>query len=121
MADRILVSEIDCVAAIGVSNAERGLGNRLSVDVEITTDTRPAAASDSIEDTLDYSEVVALVVRLAGEGEYRLIEALAERIAAAVLEGFPTREVRVRVRKLPPPMAAAVGWVAVEVLRTVAD
>lgn len=118
MTDRILVSAIDCVAAIGVSAEERKLGARLSVDVEISADTHAAAASDSIEDTLDYSEIVALVVRLAGEGEHRLIEALAERIAAALLEAFPVREVRVRVRKQPPPMAAGVGSVAVEILRT---
>jgi dihydroneopterin aldolase len=121
MADRILVSAIECVSAIGVSTPERSLGNRLSIDVEVSTDTRGAAASDSIEDAVDYSEIVALVARLAGDGEYHLIEALAERIATAVLEDFGVREVRVAVRKQPPPMAAPVGSVGVDIFRTVAD
>jgi dihydroneopterin aldolase len=118
MPDKIIVSAIDCVAAIGVGPEERALRHRLSVDIEVSTDTRIAAGSDSLEDAIDYSGIVSLVSRLAGEREYHLIETLAERIAGRVLSDCGGDSVTVRVRKMPPPLEARVGFVAVEVVRS---
>jgi dihydroneopterin aldolase len=120
MPDTILVSSIDCVASIGVSVEERTVRHRLSIDVEVSTDTRDAARSDSLEDAIDYSEIVRVVVEVAGKGEYRLIETLAEGIAGRILSGFRGEAVRVRVRKVPPPLSAPVGFVGVEILRRAA-
>lgn len=117
MTDIVIVSGIDCVAAVGVSSAERSLKHRLSVDVEVSTDTRQAGRSDSLEDAIDYADVVSLVARIAGEREYALIEALAERIAGGVLSECGGQSVRVRVRKMPPPLASRVGFVGVEIVR----
>jgi len=117
MKDKIVVSGIDCVSAIGVGPEERTLRHRLSVDVEVSTDTRPAAMSDSLDDAVDYVGIVKIVVELAGEREYHLIETLAERIAARVLGDCGGLSVRVCVRKMPPPLDAGVGFVAVEIVR----
>jgi dihydroneopterin aldolase len=115
--DRIFVSRIACAAAIGVSAEERSLVQHLSVDVEVWCDLRAAAASDSIDDTVDYGRIVARVVDLAGGRQYVLLEALAGRIADAVLADLGGAAVRVRVRKLTPPLPSPVGFASVEVFR----
>lgn len=120
MTDKIIVSAIDCVSAIGVGPEERTLRHRLSIDVEVATDTRRAGTSDSLEDAIDYGQIVRRVVELAGEGEYHLIEALAARIAQGVLADCGGESVRVVVRKMPPPLDARIGFVAVEVVRNAA-
>jgi dihydroneopterin aldolase len=116
-ADKIFVSGIDCVAAIGVTSEERTMQQRLSVDVEIETDIRRAAGTDSLRDAQDYARVVALVVEIAADRDFHLIETLAESVASRVLKDFPTPRVRVLVRKLTPVLASRVNFVSVEIVR----
>ena len=116
--DKILVSEIHCVAAVGVSHEERTLRHRLSVDVEVTTDLRVPARTDSLEDALDYAEIVKLVVELAGSRDFHLIETFAELVAGRVLADLGGETVRVLVRKQPPVLSGPVRFVAVEVVRS---
>ena len=115
--DKISISGIDCVAAIGVTAEERTMKQRLSVDVELTTDIREAARSDRLKDALDYSKVVADVVAIAASRDFHLIETVAEEIAARVLSDFETTSVRVVVRKTTPVMASRVQFVSVEIER----
>ena len=116
-ADKIFVSGIDCVAAIGVTSEERTMQQRLSVDVEIETDIRRAAGTDSLRDAQDYARVVSLVVEIADDRDFHLIETLAESVASRVLKDFPTPRVRVLVRKLTPVLASRVNFVSVEIVR----
>lgn len=114
--DRIFVSRIECSTHVGVGDAERRSKQALVIDVELWIDTRRAAESDSIEDSVDYGEIVARTVRLATEREYRLLEALAERVAGEVLD-LGGQAVRVLVRKPKPPIATSLEYVSVEVFR----
>ncbi len=116
-ADKILVADIDCVAAIGVTPEERTMKQRLSVDVEVSTDIRKAAGSDSLKDALDYAAVVKLVVELAGDRDYHLIETFAELIAGRVVSDMEADTVRVMVRKLTPVLSSRVRYVSVEIVR----
>ena len=115
--DKICVSDIDCVAAIGVTPEERTIKQRLSVDVEVATDIRKAARSDSLKDALDYAEVVKLVLDLAASRDFHLIETFAELIAGRVLSDLSGDTVRVVVRKLTPVLSSRVRFVAVEIVR----
>ena len=115
--DKIHVSDIDCVAAIGVTPEERTMRQRLSVDVEVATDVRQAARSDSLKDALDYAQIVNLVVELAGSRDFHLIETFAELIASRVLSDLNCETVRVVVRKLTPVLSSRVRFVAVEIVR----
>lgn len=86
----------------GVFPAERELGARFTVDVELEGDLRAAGRSDRLEDTIDYTRAYE-AVREVVEGEPRhLLEAVAEAIAARLLELPASRAVRVRVQKRPP-------------------
>jgi len=82
----------------GVNEDERRDGQRFLFDLwlEVPDD---AAASDRIEDAVDYRQVVACVREVSDARAYRLLEALSAAVADAVLARFPVDRVRVRVRK----------------------
>jgi 7,8-dihydroneopterin aldolase/epimerase/oxygenase len=86
----------------GETEAERTLGNRFRVDVEIRMDLSVAGRSDDIADTLDYSHAFALIRVVLEDHQYRLIEAIADRVAATLLEDARIQSVKVRVGKQPP-------------------
>jgi 7,8-dihydroneopterin aldolase/epimerase/oxygenase len=122
MADRIHIQGVEFYGFHGVSAAEREIGHRYIVDVEVETDLREGGRTDDLSATLDYGAVIALVLEI-GQGEgVRLMETLAHRIAGAVLERFAAaRSVRVAVSKRLPPVAAVVACAGVEIVRTRED
>lgn len=98
--DEIFLEGMLFYAYHGVNPEERIQGQRFIVDLALWTDTRAAGETDDLTKTVNYSKVYDLV-RSIVEGEpKRLIEALAETIATAVLGQFPaTQSVVVTVRK----------------------
>ena len=117
-ADKIVISAIDCVAAIGVTAEERTIKQRLSIDVELWVDSAKAAKTDSLRDALDYSKVAVLVMEVCGSRDFHLIETLAELLAAEILRGFPTPQVRILVRKISPVVEPRVQHVSIEIVRS---
>lgn len=89
--------EVDCV--IGLWDWERQFKQTLEIDVDLGTDIRKAASSDSIDDTVDYKAVTKRIMLLAETGGFLLVEALAEAIAQAVLAEFDVHWTRVRINK----------------------
>ncbi len=116
--DKILVSSIDCVAAIGVTAEERTIRQRLSIDVEVLVDAARAARADSLKDTIDYSRVATLVMDVCRGRDFHLIETLAELLAARILAEFPTPQVRLLVRKISPVVEPRVSHVSIEIVRS---
>ena len=115
--DRILISGIDCVAGIGVTQEERTIRQRLSIDAELFTDTAVPARTDSLKDAIDYARVAALVAHVCRERDYHLIETVAERIAERILADYPVPKVRILVRKISPVAEPRVNYVSVEIER----
>lgn len=101
----------------GALDEERREGQRFVFDVwlEVPSD---AAASDRLEDAVDYREVVAAVREVSDARAFRLLEALAAAVAEAVLRRFPVERARVRVRKPDVRLAAPVEHAAVTVERS---
>jgi dihydroneopterin aldolase len=99
----------------GETEAERTLGNRFHVDVEIRMDLSVAGRSDAIADTLDYSHAFALIREVLEDQQYRLIEGIADRVATTLLEDPRVESVKVRVGKRPP-IAGSIDrcWVIIE-------
>jgi dihydroneopterin aldolase len=95
---------------------ERSAGVHLDVDVEVRTDTREAARTDRVEDTIDYARLVEMCRRVVEDGSYHLVETVAERLAEGLLEEPKVASVRVRVAKRPP-LAVAVDRFSVTVER----
>jgi 7,8-dihydroneopterin aldolase/epimerase/oxygenase len=116
--DKILISAIDCVAAIGVTSEERTIKQRLSIDIELWVDSARAAKTDSLKDALDYSKVAVRVMEACGSRDFHLIETMAELLAAEILQEFPTPQVRVLVRKISPVVEPRVQYVSIEIVRS---
>jgi dihydroneopterin aldolase len=118
-ADKIRISGIACLTAIGVSDEERASRQNLYIDVEFSAGGRRAAESDSIRDAVDYDTVAKSVAEVCASQQFKLIETVAERIAGRILEKFPVSQVRILVRKISPVAAPRVGDVSIEIVRTV--
>jgi dihydroneopterin aldolase len=116
--DRLLLEDVRFYGHHGVSKAEQTVGVWFSVDAELTVDLTPAAVSDDLAAAVDYGEVARRIVEIGTEGRVNLIERLAGLIAQGLLREFPARQVRVRVRKLTPPLQGLVGTPSVELVRT---
>ena len=116
--DKILISGIDCVTAIGVTPEERTMKQRLSIDIEIWTDISGAARQDSLKDALDYSKVAGVVMEVCRSRDFHLIETVAELLAGRILSDFPTPQVRIVVRKISPVLEPRVNYVSVEIIRS---
>lgn len=116
-ADQIELTGISADGFHGVLAIEQTHGQRFCVDVVLELDLSPAARSDDLALTVDYDQVASSVTnRITGE-PYRLIETLADRIAADCLEYTAVTAVQVTVHKPLAPVAAQVANVAVSVRR----
>ena len=100
MDDRILLEGMVFFGHHGTLDAERELGQRFAVDVELRCDLRAAGRDDDLAQTVDYGEVYHQVRAIVEGPPLKLTEAVAERIAAAILEHHPrVGAARVRVAK----------------------
>jgi dihydroneopterin aldolase len=98
--DLILLEGMTFHGRHGTLPAERELGQPFVVSIEMRLDLRPAGTSDDLTKSVDYGEVHRLARSIVEGDPVDLIETLAERICAAVLENYPVVEaVKVRVAK----------------------
>ena len=97
--DIIFISEMKIDTVIGIWDWERKIRQTVVIDLEMAADIRKAAASDSVDDTLNYKLVAKRVQEFVGESEFQLVETLAEKIAAIINDEFAVPWVRVRVNK----------------------
>ena len=117
MNDIILLEGIQVPAALGVTAAERRVRRPVRLDLEIERDLRAAGRSDSIRQTIHYKRVYEVVADVAGNQEHKLVEALGDRIARAVLAKFDADAVTVTVRK-PTPISGILQYAGVRITRT---
>ncbi len=108
---------IELFAFHGVLEEERRDGQRFLVDVELDYPDDAAAATDRIEDAIDYREVVAAIVEVSDGRAFHLLEAFATALADALAARFPVVRVRVRVRKPDVALPRTVDHAAVVVER----
>jgi 7,8-dihydroneopterin aldolase/epimerase/oxygenase len=118
--DRVFLEGLVFYAYHGVNPEENILGQRFVVDVSLTRDLRAAGESDDIARTTSYSAVYKQVREIVESGPYRLIETVAEKIVAGLLDAHPAVEaVSVRVRKPDVPIKGSIftptGGVGVEI------
>jgi 7,8-dihydroneopterin aldolase/epimerase/oxygenase len=117
MTDKLSLDDVRFYGWHGVTAAERQVGAWYSVDAELGVDLASASLSDDLAATVDYRGVARRIVEI-GTGEHvNLIERLAGLIADMLLREFPARDVRVRVRKLTPPLDGLIGTPSVELRR----
>jgi dihydroneopterin aldolase len=97
--DTIFLTDLRIETIVGIWEWERKIRQTVSIDLELGADIRRAAASDDIEDTLNYKKVAKRVQQFVGESEFQLVETMAEKVAGIILAEFDVPWVQVRVNK----------------------
>lgn len=97
--DKIFLTALTTECIVGIWDWERRVKQRVVLDIEMASDIRRAAASDRIEDTLDYKKVSKRVQSFVEASEYQLVETLTEQIAKLIVQEFGVPWVRVRLNK----------------------
>ncbi len=99
---RVFLRDMVVPAQIGVYPHEEGVTQRVRVNIDCGVEDEPGLAigRDDLSRTASYERLVQMVRRIVNEGHVRLVETLAERIAAGALTESRIRVVRVRVEKL---------------------
>ncbi len=115
--DRIAVRGIEAFGHHGVYAEERAAGQPFVVDVVLTIDLAPAAASDDVADTVHYGELAQHVVAAIGRDPVDLVETLAQRVADLALSYSSVEEVEVTVHKPEAPVGVPFDDVAVTIVR----
>lgn len=116
MTDRIIMENMLFFGCHGVLPEEISLGQRFAVSLVMDYPQQKAAVTGELGDTLDYTLVYAAVKEIMEGTPCRLLETLAEKIAAQVLV-LGAVLVRVTVKKLHPPLPGQLEFVAVEITR----
>jgi len=97
--DRVFIENLTVETVIGIYDWEREIRQAVSLDLEMAFDIRKAAASDAIEDTLDYKAVSKRLIHFIEQSEFQLVEALAEECASIILQEFPVRQLKLKLSK----------------------
>jgi dihydroneopterin aldolase len=97
--DIVYIRDLRIPARIGIYPWEKSIEQQIRVDVEMAWDNRVPAASDKIEDTLNYKTAAQRIVQLVEADHYDLVERLAEEIANTLMQEMHIPWIRVTVGK----------------------
>jgi dihydroneopterin aldolase len=116
--DRIEIRNLRVLGVHGVLPEERERPQPFSVDIVAWVDMAAAQGSDALADTVDYGALAQVAADVVSQGSFQLLEALAGRLAQALLiVDARVQAVEVTVRKLRPPLALDLGSTGVTVVR----
>ncbi|GEN34544.1 MULTISPECIES: dihydroneopterin aldolase [Aneurinibacillus] len=117
--DKILFNKMEFWGYHGAFKEENTLGQRFYVDLEIYFDLSKAGHSDNLKDTVNYADIYKTTQQVVENEKYELVEAIAERLAAKILDSYLLiDEILVRVTKPDPPIPGHYQSVAVEIKRS---
>lgn len=117
MMDRIILTGMRFYGYHGALPEETRLGQHFRLDVEMYADLQQAGTTDDLQATIHYGEVYGVVKQIVEGPPFKLIEAVAERVATRILQEFPAQEVVVRVHKPGAPIPGPFDGVTVEIHR----
>jgi dihydroneopterin aldolase len=98
--DIIFLEDLRIETIIGIFDWERETKQTVIIDLEMAADIRKAAATDHIDDTLDYKAVAKRIIQYVEESEFQLVETLAERVTEIILNEFSVPWVRLKLNKI---------------------
>ena len=116
--DKIFVNQMEFYGYHGVFPEENKLGQRFIVDLMVLVDLKKAGVTDELEHSVNYGELFQACKEIVEGKPYKLVEAIAEKIAETVLKRFTlVSEATVKVIKPDPPIPGHYRSVAVEITR----
>ncbi len=98
--DIVFLRDLRIETVIGIYDWEREIKQTVVLDLEMAGDVRKAAASERIEDALNYKAVAKRMIQFVGASRFQLVETLAERCAEIILSEFDVPWVRLSVNKI---------------------
>ena len=107
--DKIFVKNLVLPCSVGVSEEERRKKQNVVVDVEILCSLKHAGTSDNLRETISYSEVQDMVTEIVTKSEFKLLETLAENVAALILKNPNSCQVTISVKKEKYAMRPLMG------------
>lgn len=117
--DKIFVNEMGFYGYHGVFPEENELGQRFIVDLMIEADLQQAGETDNLAHTIHYGELYEMCREIVEGKPFKLIEAVAEKIASTCLKQFQmVHSCTVKITKPDPPIKGYFGSVAVEITRS---
>lgn len=99
----------------GVTDEEKEKGEKYEVDCEIETDIADCAASDNIDDAINYDAVYYLIQEHLENRKYNLVETIAEKLKKEIKLKTNADKIVIRVRKMAPPIIGQMGYFEVEI------
>ena len=121
MTDRIRIEGMLFEGTHGVHEHEQRVAQPFEIDLELVLDLEPAGRADDLDRTIDYSAVFTTCRGIVETTSFRLIEALAQRIADEVLTTYHPDEVTVRIRKPAVDLGGTFRAVGIEIVRRRTD
>ncbi|AEP00431.1 dihydroneopterin aldolase [Weizmannia coagulans] len=116
--DKIYIHDMEFYGYHGVLPEENKLGQRFRVSIVLGLDLKQAGETDRLEETVSYADVYACVKKIVEGQPFKLLEAVAEKLAASILALYEkVAEVTVKVTKPDPPIPGHYKSVAVEITR----
>jgi 7,8-dihydroneopterin aldolase/epimerase/oxygenase len=112
---RVFVRDMEIMASVGIFEVEKRYEQRIVVSIDLDVVDTYDGVSEQITDVLDYSRVVHGVEQLVQSMHFKLIETLAERIAAQCLVDARVLAVMVRIEK--PDIMPGCRSVGIEIKR----
>lgn len=97
--DKLFLRELKIETIIGFWEWERRVKQIVSIDLEVETDARRAAQTDSIDSALNYEQLAKRLSDFVGQSDFQLVESLAEAVARIAVEEFAAPWVKVSIAK----------------------
>ncbi len=116
--DRIELRGLRVLGLCGILPEEQSRAQPLEVDLDVEADLSVPGRSDDVQDTIDYSALCAMAERIISAERFDLLEALAQRLAGAVMADERVLAVTVAVRKVRPPVPHHLETCGVRISRT---
>ncbi len=97
--DIIFLRNLRVETVIGIFDWERKIKQTVFFDIEMASDIKKAAASDHIDDTLDYKSLSSAVINFVESSNFQLVETLAEKVAELIMNDFNVPWLRLTLNK----------------------
>jgi len=97
--DTIFLRDLEVEATIGIYEWEKRIKQKVRIDLEMSTDIAKAAATDAIEDTLNYKKIAKRITQFVQDSRYELVETLIEKVAEILLDEFKVPWLRLTISK----------------------
>jgi dihydroneopterin aldolase len=97
--DIIFLQEVKVKTHLGVPEWERLVAQTIILDIELAMPHSRSCQTDTIEDTIDYGQIVGQIRETLAEKSFKLVEALAEHVCQLIIKEFGSPWVKVRVAK----------------------